>query len=86
MLKQMPERTCVACRKKSNKQDFLKVVKNGEEVQIDETGKLDGRGAYVCKNEICIRKAIKTRAFNRSFKCNINEDFYKNLENYLQNL
>ncbi len=82
----MPERTCVACRKKSYKQDFLKVVKNGEEVQIDETGKLDGRGAYVCKNEICIRKAIKTRAFNRSFKCNINEDFYKNLENYLQNL
>lgn len=62
------------------------MVKNGEKVQIDESGNLDGRGAYVCKNEICIRKAIKTKAFSRSFKCNINDDFYKSLENYLQNL
>ena len=81
-----PERTCVACRKKSDKMEFLKVVKNGDKVLIDESGKLDGRGAYVCKNEICIKKAIKTKAFNKSFKCNINEDLYKNLENYLQNL
>jgi len=87
MSKHIPERTCVACRKKSAKEEFLKIVKCENSAVIDESGKDEnGRGAYVCRNKACIEKAIKTKAFNKSFKCNLDSEFYKNLENYLQNL
>lgn len=86
MSKHIPERTCVACRKKGEKKEFLKIVKSGETAVIDESGRLDGRGAYICKDADCIKKAIKTKAFNRSFKCNVDNDLYQSLENYLKNL
>lgn len=86
MSKHIPERTCVACRKKADKTEFLKIVKFKETAVIDESGKMDGRGAYICKNADCIKKAIKTKAFSRSFKCSLDNDFYQSLENYLKNL
>ena len=52
-----PERTCVVCRKKGTKENFLKVVKNKNvEFLIEREVKLDGRGAYICKNSECIQK------------------------------
>ena len=82
MLKHKPERSCVVCRKKSEKKDFIKVVKNKNgEIGIELTLKLDGRGAYLCKNEECIKKAIKTKIFNKVFKSNISQNFYEGLEN-----
>ena len=75
------ERSCIACRKKGNKSNFIKVVfnKNGE-IFIEEDKKLDGRGAYLCKSsEECLKKCIKTRAFNRVFKTAISQEFYEEL-------
>ena len=74
------ERTCVACRKKSNKTDFIKVIlnKNGN-AYIDENKNLDGRGAYICKSAECINKCAKTRALNRSFKTAISQSLYEEL-------
>lgn len=74
------ERTCIVCRKKSNKSDFIKVVfnKNGN-ISIDENKKLEGRGAYLCNDINCINKCVKTRAFNRSFKQAIPQEFYEEI-------
>lgn len=77
-----PERTCIACRKKGDKSNFLKVVlnKNGE-IKVETTKKLDGRGAYVCKNEDCLNLCLKKKALSRVFKQNINASIYEELLN-----
>lgn len=71
------ERMCVVCRRMKEKKLLLKVVKNKNGViNIDKSGKLPGRGAYVCLNKECIEKCIKNKSFNRAFKCNIETDLY----------
>ena len=68
---------CVVCRQMVAKNDCIRVVKTPQgEFLPDTTGKLNGRGAYVCKNNECIEKCIKTHAFNRSFKSNVNNSVY----------
>jgi len=80
MNKKIPLRMCVVCRQMMPKNDCIRVVKTpaGEFVP-DVTGKLNGRGAYVCKNSTCIEKCIKTRALNRSFKTNVNGAVYEEI-------
>ncbi|MBQ8451426.1 MAG: YlxR family protein [Clostridia bacterium] len=78
-----PERTCVACRLKSQKDDFFKVVLTPSGAEIELLSKLNGRGAYICKNAACIEKAKKSRAFSRSFKVPVNEKIYEELLNEL---
>ena len=75
-----PERTCIACRKKGVKSDFIKIVfnKNGN-ISIEEEKKLEGRGAYICNTLECIQKCLKTRALNRTFKTAISQEFYEEL-------
>ena len=73
----MPEnfRMCVACREMKPKAELLRVAKNKDgSVRIDITGKLEGRGAYICKDSGCIQKAEKTRGFERAFKCTMPQD------------
>lgn len=77
-------RICLACRKKYNKYDMLRVVKSQSDVSIDYTGKCDGRGAYICNSEECIKKCVKSRLLNRTFKRDVSPDVYnKMLEDYL---
>ena len=82
MQKSQPERTCIACRKKGDKSLFLKIVlnKNGD-VKIERDVKLEGRGAYICKNEECAKICKKTKALNRVFKTNISEEIYGEILN-----
>lgn len=82
MKNNIPERSCVVCRKKGEKSQFLKVVlnKNGE-IDIEKQKKLDGRGAYICKTADCISKCSKTKALNRAFKTNVGAEIYSKLEN-----
>lgn len=81
MNKSKPERTCIVCRKKGDKSNFLKVVlnKNGD-ISIEKDKRLDGRGAYICKNKDCLEKCIKTKALSRAFKTNISGEIYRELE------
>jgi len=76
------ERSCISCRKKGSKSNFIKVVynKNGN-IFIEEDKKLDGRGAYICSNNECIQKCFKTKALNRVFKTAIPQEFYEELIN-----
>jgi predicted RNA-binding protein YlxR (DUF448 family) len=77
-----PERTCVVCRKKSSKDNFIKIVRNKSgDVAVEKDKKLDGRGAYVCKDEKCLAILKKSRALNRSFKAAIPENFYEGIVN-----
>ncbi len=82
--KYFPIRTCIVCRQEFNKKDLIRVVKNKDGLfLLDNLGKLDGRGAYLCKNPDCIKKLQKTKGFNKAFKCVVPDEIYKSiLETY----
>lgn len=79
------ERKCVACRQNKQQSEMLRIAKVDGKVKIDSANSMFGRGAYVCKQTECIKLAIKKRLFNRSFKANLNQEFYKELEEYAKN-
>ena len=74
------QRTCIVCRKKGDKSNFIKVVlnKNGQ-INIETEKKLDGRGAYICNTPECIKRCQKIKALNRVFKSPIPQEFYEEL-------
>lgn len=80
----IPERSCVICRKKTGKENLLKLVKTANGVMLEKDIKLLGRGAYVCKNEGCIAKAKKSNLLSKVFKCSVSESVYEELENELK--
>lgn len=70
-------RMCVVCRGQSDKKTLLRIVKNKEgEIFVDKTGKANGRGAYVCKEQECYQKLCKQKSLNKSFKCNVPQEVY----------
>ena len=69
MNKQVPLRQCVGCREMKSKKELLRVIKTAEnEILLDNTGKKNGRGAYICPNEECLAQAIKSKGLERSLK------------------
>ena len=88
------ERRNAACRSEKNhkdsvlpadKQDLIRVVKTKEgEIMLDRTGRKNGRGAYLCANEECLKKAWKSNALSRSFRMNVKEETYLLLERQLK--
>ena len=82
--KKIPLRKCTGCQEMKEKKQLIRVVKVDEkEYKIDLTGKMAGRGAYMCKNLQCLEKAIKCKGLERSFKSAIPKDIYENLRNEL---
>ena len=80
-MKKMPQRTCIGCNIKKDKKDLIRIVKNKEnEISIDETGKQEGRGAYICNNIECLEKAIKSKRLERSFEMKITDEIYELLK------
>ena len=71
---------CVACRTMFPKQSLLRIVKSGEEIKLDFTGKAAGRGAYICDNPDCIKKCVKQKTLNRVFACEIPDEIYRYVE------
>lgn len=77
-----PQRSCIVCKKSTDKRLLVRIVKNKEgEIFLDFTGKKNGRGAYVCNELTCFEKLKKVRAIDRSFKLNIKEDVYDKILN-----
>ena len=77
MEKKTPLRMCVVCRNMKPKNECFRVVKTlDNNYELDPTGKMNGRGAYVCKDAECVAKCLKTHALNRSFKHNVSQDVY----------
>ena len=76
MEKKIPMRTCIACRAEKPKRELIRVVKFGDEIKLDLTGKANGRGAYVCNNVECIEKLKKGKLLNRTFSCQVLDATY----------
>lgn len=76
-------RTCIACRNKENKYSMIRVVKLDSGFVIDKTNKANGRGVYICKCNDCISKVIKKKILNKIFHCDVNNEIYKELEEYI---
>ena len=78
------ERTCIGCNIKKNKQELLRIVKNKNgNIDIDETYKMQGRGAYICKKIDCLDIAIKKKKLERSFSCKIDINVYEKIKNVI---
>ena len=77
VVKKIPQRQCVGCGENKNKKDMIRIIKTNEnEIFLDDTGKKNGRGAYICKTGECLAKAIKTKGIERSLKTTIPQDVY----------
>lgn len=80
-MKKIPLRMCISCREMQPKSNLIRIVKTKEnEVLIDNSKKIDGRGAYVCKNEQCIATIEKKKTLNRAFKMNLDKEIYDKLK------
>lgn len=83
----MPQRTCVACRRTDSKRTLVRIVRTQERgVTVDPTGKLAGRGAYLCADRTCWNKALKISALNRALKTPLTEDEVVALKAYASSL
>lgn len=86
-VKKIPERRCVGCGISYPKNTLIRVVKlsDGKTTEIDFTGKKSGRGAYICKNSECLKKARKAKRLERNLEVVISEDIYERLVSELDN-
>lgn len=83
--RKIPQRQCVGCRTMRDKKELIRVVKTPEnEIILDTTGKKSGRGAYVCPDAECLKKARKSRALERAFSLAIPDEVYDALEAQMQ--
>ena len=79
--RKIPMRMCVGCREMKPKATLLRVVKPQDgEAHIDRKGKAPGRGAYVCDNPDCLKKARKSKALERALECTIEAEVFEALE------
>ena len=79
-VKKIPQRKCIVCQDRDSKKELMRIVKNKEgEIFLDPSGRANGRGAYICKDSECLKKAIKTKALNRAFKVEVSDEVYEKL-------
>ncbi len=79
-VRKVPMRTCVVTHEKLEKKDLLRVVRNNEGVVfVDETGKANGRGAYIKKDKEVIEKARKSKILDRHLEVTIKDEIYDEL-------
>ena len=79
----IPLRRCMGCNEKKEKKELIRIVNVNNVAQIDLTGKKEGRGAYICRNEECLNKAIKNKRLSKSLKLDINQELYEKMRGIL---
>ena len=84
--KHLPERTCVACREVKGKREMVRLVRSPEGIVIDESGKVSGRGAYLCKASGCWDEGLKGNRLEQVLRCQITPADKKKLEEYKNRL
>jgi len=85
--KKIPERRCVGCGESFPKKTLIRVVRAPDGgVSLDATGKKSGRGAYICNNIKCFKKAKKAKRLENNLECEIPEEIYAGLESELEKL
>jgi predicted RNA-binding protein YlxR (DUF448 family) len=79
--RKIPMRKCIGCMESFPKKELCRIVKNQDnEVKLDLTGKLNGRGLYICKKTECFEKAIKTKRLTKSLEMEIPENIYDEIK------
>lgn len=82
--KKIPMRMCLGCSEMKPKKELVRVVKSKEgEISLDLTGKKAGRGAYICRDVNCFEKARKSKRFEKSFSCRIDDEIYESMKEEL---
>ena len=85
MQKKIPMRQCLGCREMKPKRELIRVVRSPEgEISLDFKGKANGRGAYICPDPQCLKRAVKAKALERAFQTQIPEEVYEKLNNEME--
>ena len=85
MQKKIPQRQCMGCRERKPKREMIRVVRRTDGiVQLDFSGKLNGRGAYICPKHECLKKARKAGSLARALEVPIPEEVYDRLEKEME--
>ena len=85
MPKKIPQRQCMGCRERRAKREMIRVVRSPEgNVSLDFGGKMNGRGAYICPDPECLKKAIRSKALDRSLEVTIPEEVYERLNKEME--
>ena len=85
MQKKIPQRQCMGCRERKNKRDMIRVVRGTDgTVSLDFSGKAPGRGAYLCPDPECLKKALRSKALDRSLEVTIPEEVSGRLEKEME--
>ena len=83
-VRKIPTRRCTGCGEHFPKNTLIRVLRTPEgEIMLDLTGKKNGRGAYICKNAACLKKARKSRRIESSLECHISDELYTKMEEEL---
>ena len=79
-VKKLPQRQCVGCRERKEKRELIRVVRSPEGgISLDFKGKKPGRGAYLCPDLECLKRARKSRALERALEAPIEAEVYESL-------
>lgn len=71
-------RRCIGCGEQREKKDLIRIVRTPEgEIRLDETGRMNGRGAYLCRDSECLNKAWKRRSLNKAFRMPVSAETYQ---------
>ena len=85
MQKKIPQRQCMGCRERKAKRELIRVVRTPEgDVKLDFGGKMNGRGAYICPQSECLKKAIRSKALDRSLEVTIPEEVIARLQKEME--
>ena len=85
MQKKIPQRQCMGCRERKAKREMIRVVRMTDgNVNLDFGGKMNGRGAYICPDAECLKKALRSKALDRSLEVTIPEEVYDRLNKEME--
>ena len=85
MQKKIPMRQCLGCREMKPKKELVRIVRSPEgDIYLDFKGKASGRGAYICPNADCLKKAIKAKAIEKAFETSIPQEIYERLKTRME--
>ncbi len=80
MAKKIPLRQCIGCGEMKGKKEMLRVLRTEDQgIILDNTGRKNGRGAYICPNPECMERARKSRGLDRAFKMSVPDEIYDSL-------
>lgn len=85
MEKKIPMRQCLGCRKMKPKRELIRVVRSPDgDISLDFKGKASGRGAYICPDSACLKKAVKAKALEKAFSMSIPPEIYDKLQEQME--